>query len=624
VHTRQVRAGIVVAAAVAVALASMRPSDDQEPPIEPTAQPVVSAVTTPTPEPPPWHGLMVATVVRGSDGEVIVFADADDLSGNDAGPAWHRLPLVFEQIADLAWSPDASQLAFSALRDGNWDIYRVGRDGADLVRLTEHAAYDGQPSWAPDATEMAFTSYRDGNLDLYRSGTTLPEQNVSRLTNGDSPSIEPAWSPEGGHVAFSAWRDGRYSLATVEAGGGDAVVVYLPEESQGDVRDASWSSGSLAFRLDDYGQGQVALLTGLALPGGQVGDRAVPSTGAEKAATKSRPQSIVARAAHYSWLPDGQTVAFVTAGRGARSLEVQGRGGRDRQTVGELPDGALEVAWAPGPPPLQLALWTEGSALRDGRGAGAQPGSLPAPWPAAAVSDRPGLARLPDVAVSGPRIHAGLADDYAALRAEVRTATGRDFLGTLSDMWRPLDFSSSASAFFSWHKTGRAFDTVMQLRGPGGRNDLVLVREDTGGSTMWRMYLRAADNSGATGRPLLLPGWTFSAGGGDEAHESTGGLRGTSVPAGYFVDFTAMAARYGWHRIPSLSRTGLDWRRDWAAIEFWHYERRDGLRWFEAAREVYSDDDLALALHRERLQELGVQLGRLTRLGFPPGWVSGS
>jgi TolB protein len=208
------------------------------------------------------------------------------------------------------------------------------------------------------------------------------------------------------------------------------------------------------------------------------------------------------------------------------------------------------------------------------------------------------------------------------MRSEVREAVGSDFLGTLSDLWRPLGYTGSS--FFSWHKMGRAFDTQMEFRGPGGRRDMVLVREEVRGRTMWRMHLRAAAQDGSVGRPLTEPGWTFAAGSGDPDLAAAGGRRGNHVPEGYWLDFTAVAARYGWNRIPSLARSGQDWRRNWSAIDYWHYERRDRLSWFAAAREVYPDDVLRAELRAERLRESGVSFGRLSRLGFPSDWLSGS
>ena len=50
------------------------------------------------------------------------------------------------------------QIAFSSVRDGNWEIYVMDADGQNQRRLTNHPAIDFQPSWSPDGQKIAFTS----------------------------------------------------------------------------------------------------------------------------------------------------------------------------------------------------------------------------------------------------------------------------------------------------------------------------------------------------------------------------------------------------------------------------------------------------------------------------------
>ena len=142
-----------------------------------------------------------------------------------------------------------------------------------------------------------------------------------------------------------------------------------------------------------------------------------------------------------------------------------------------MPVGLVEAAYAVAPESLTAVAGTGSGA------ASVEAVRVPADTPES------GLVRLADVDVPGDRIHARLAVDFEAMRAETRAAVGVDFLGTLADLWRPLGYSGSS--FFSWHKMGRAFDTQMELRGPGGRRDTVLVREEVRGRTYWRMFLRA-------------------------------------------------------------------------------------------------------------------------------------
>ncbi len=61
-----------------------------------------------------------------------------------------------------AVSPDGQTVAFMSRRNGNWDVYVVGIDGAGLTQLTLDVASDGLPVWSPDGRTIAFVSNRDG------------------------------------------------------------------------------------------------------------------------------------------------------------------------------------------------------------------------------------------------------------------------------------------------------------------------------------------------------------------------------------------------------------------------------------------------------------------------------
>ncbi|MGC8879872.1 MAG: FHA domain-containing protein [Anaerolineae bacterium] len=64
-------------------------------------------------------------------------------------------------------SPGGQQVVFMSRRKGNWDIYRVGIDGGDLIQLTTDEADDGLPVWSPDGKMIAFVSNRDGMWELW-------------------------------------------------------------------------------------------------------------------------------------------------------------------------------------------------------------------------------------------------------------------------------------------------------------------------------------------------------------------------------------------------------------------------------------------------------------------------
>ncbi|PWH19872.1 MAG: hypothetical protein DDG58_04055 [Ardenticatenia bacterium] len=64
-------------------------------------------------------------------------------------------------------SPDGQQVVFMSRHKGNWDIYRVGIDGTNLMQLTTDEADDGLPVWSPDGKMVAFVSNRDGVWELW-------------------------------------------------------------------------------------------------------------------------------------------------------------------------------------------------------------------------------------------------------------------------------------------------------------------------------------------------------------------------------------------------------------------------------------------------------------------------
>lgn len=108
--------------------------------------------------------------------------------------------------ADLAWSPDGSNLAFKSYRDGNDEIYVMAADGSGQVNLTRHPASDGAPSYTLDGEHLVFSSDRDGNCELYRM--RADGSAVERLTHHPAGDGGPSVSPDGQRLAFVSDRDG--------------------------------------------------------------------------------------------------------------------------------------------------------------------------------------------------------------------------------------------------------------------------------------------------------------------------------------------------------------------------------------------------------------------------------
>jgi TolB protein len=85
------------------------------------------------------------------------------------------------------------------------------------------------------------------------------------------------------------------------------------------------------------------------------------------------------------------------------------------------------------------------------------------------------------------------------------------------------------------------------------------------------------------------------------------------------VDFTDLAAQYGWRRIAAQERENFDWRSELLAQEYWHFERRDGLSWYGAVSLIHDDKTLKRLFSLEALKAAGVREQSIPRLGLP--WV---
>ncbi len=66
-----------------------------------------------------------------------------------------------------AGSPDGNKVAFMSRRTGNWDVYVMDSDGANMQLLTPDASNEGLPTWSPDGRYIAFLSDRNGVWGLW-------------------------------------------------------------------------------------------------------------------------------------------------------------------------------------------------------------------------------------------------------------------------------------------------------------------------------------------------------------------------------------------------------------------------------------------------------------------------
>ena len=205
-------------------------------------------------------------------------------------------------------------------------------------------------------------------------------------------------------------------------------------------------------------------------------------------------------------------------------------------------------------------------------------------------------------------------ESFVAIRSEILKLTGVDFLGVCGDLMRPADAVSDKHGvvFRSFHKTGRAFDYD---QGQIGKN-AVLVLEEVGGNVYFRTFIKCKSGYERFGNDISKTHKQWVGGIGPNA----------AIAPGFYVDFTAVALKFGFHRIAA-------WR-DWArsnrkkystSMEFWHYQMDEGMTWAEAMADLNSGGTAATPTVRLiGLNDRGPWVRELETNLALLGWLDGS
>ncbi len=476
------------------------------------------------------------------------------------------LRLTFDPAEDRdpAWSPDGQWLAFASHRGGNWDLYLMDMRTGTVLRLTRDMAFEAGPTWSPDGQWLAYEAYDDGNLDIYILNVEGGER--IRLTTDPAPDYSPAWAPDGRHIVYTSYRDFNKDLFLVSLD--DGSTVNLTQTPQRDEDHAAWSPDG----------------TYLAYSAGVPGDETIWRIPFDKEAIaqgRLRPL-IFGIGAEPAWSPDGEALAFIfrqqqttyliaatatgwgLAQEGYRTADWMGQPDWTATPLGPTLEARLRRKAQEDEPPLYTEL------LR----------TTKPPYE---------LINLPDVngSDSAEKLSDRVNDSFNALRARVKAETGWDYLAILGDSWRPMNHTPRpGQGRISWHVCGRAVDIN---QGYLRRGLIELVREEIGGVTYWRVYIKARKQDGSLGEPLRVAPWDLSARSEGGLAAAQGGKLKAEIPQGYYVDFTTLAADYGWERRNALP----NWRHSYFDVEWWHFQKTEGMSWYDCMLELYSAEAIS-------------------------------
>ncbi len=152
----------------------------------------------------------------------------------DISAAW----AVTGDLTGITVTPDAKRVAYTAIADGQEDLWVANMDGTSARRLTNDRAFDRHPLWTSGGQTVLYQSNRGGQIDLWEAsagdGRTWPitssqteerpnavSEDGSILTYEQHSNTANLWSVDpavGGGVQISADAMSDYFPATARAG----------------------------------------------------------------------------------------------------------------------------------------------------------------------------------------------------------------------------------------------------------------------------------------------------------------------------------------------------------------------------------------------------------------------
>ncbi|HZS03591.1 MAG TPA: winged helix-turn-helix domain-containing protein [Blastocatellia bacterium] len=245
--------------------------------------------------------------------------------------------------SEPTWSPDGRLIAYSADRDGNFDIWVQPVGEGNPVRVTTSPAHDWQPDWAPEGNRLVFRSERDGGGLFVVPVLGGNERRVSGF------GYRPRWSPDGTQILFSSILRPVTEIPKVYVVGLDGkppqelMTSFLPQFT---MLNVAWHPDGR--RISVWGNHQQHGLSFWTVP--LAGGTPVRSELAPPVEQRLREADV--RFTSFQWSPSGRALYFEGTSGGVKNLwkvevdpqSLRWTAGPERLTTGTGQDTDLTVS----------------------------------------------------------------------------------------------------------------------------------------------------------------------------------------------------------------------------------------------------------------------------------------
>ena len=157
------------------------------------------------------------------------------------------------------WSPDGKMLAYTARRNGQFDIYVIPVEGGDEIQLTNSKGLSDGPEYAPDGQYIYYNAIDSGKMEIWRM--LADGSNKKQLTDDSYSNWFPHVSPDGKQFVFISYLQDQGSahppmkqvaLRLYDLNSGKIRTLHTFTGGQGSLNVPSWSPDSEKFAFVSY------------------------------------------------------------------------------------------------------------------------------------------------------------------------------------------------------------------------------------------------------------------------------------------------------------------------------------------------------------------------------------